>query len=296
MNRSDSIKNIASALNKFQAEITNPKKTTTNPFFGSKYAPLGQILDHIRSTLGECGLSFIQSVSGGGEASSVATLLMHTSGEWIESDLLTFPNKSSKGDSLAQGGGASITYARRYSLEAILGISAEKDDDGNSASGNYDNQKKETNKPSSKALSKSPSNPGDLIYPCGSSRGKKLSEVSDKDLKWLAENGYQKKMKKAAKSLLESRASKEKELSARQHEIKEIINGNQVLHNDVINYLKSQTEDKGKKTEIDDLSEDEYQGLIDFLGKIKTPEGQDVEIDPKALDDFYSNEKVPWES
>ena len=52
---------------------------------------------------------------------------MHTSGEWIETDPLGL--KAEK--QTAQGTGSAVTYGRRYSLSAALGISSEDDDDGN---------------------------------------------------------------------------------------------------------------------------------------------------------------------
>jgi hypothetical protein len=127
MNKSESIKHIATALSKFQQAITNPHNSATNPFFKSKYAPLNDVINHIKKPLSEQGLSFIQSTSGDGSDVVVTTLLMHDSGEWIESDPLHL--KAEK--NTAQGVGSAITYGRRYSLSAVLGISSEDDDDAN---------------------------------------------------------------------------------------------------------------------------------------------------------------------
>ncbi|PGS62050.1 ERF family protein, partial [Bacillus cereus] len=44
MRMSDSIKEIAAAFAKFQAEVNNPKNTAKNPQFGSKYAPLDVVI------------------------------------------------------------------------------------------------------------------------------------------------------------------------------------------------------------------------------------------------------------
>lgn len=129
MNKSESIANLAKALSAFQAEIKNPANTAINPHFKSKYAPLSEILNEIRPVLAKHGLSVIQSPGGDGEMVSITTLLMHVSGEWIEADPLIL--KADK--PTAQGAGSGITYARRYSLSAVLGISSEDDDDGNAA-------------------------------------------------------------------------------------------------------------------------------------------------------------------
>lgn len=135
MQKSESIKNIAKALAQFQAEVKNPANTETNPFFKSKYAPLNDILNLVRPLLSKHGLSVLQSPSGDGQNVTVTTLITHESGEWIESDPLTL--KADK--ATAQGAGSAITYARRYALSAMLGISSEDDDDGNFASGNKNN-------------------------------------------------------------------------------------------------------------------------------------------------------------
>lgn len=131
MQKSESIKNIAKALAAFQADVKNPTNTETNPFFKSKYAPLNDILNLVRPLLSKHGLSVLQSPSGDGQNVTVTTLITHESGEWIESDPLTL--KADK--ATAQGAGSAITYARRYALSAMLGISSEDDDDGNFASG-----------------------------------------------------------------------------------------------------------------------------------------------------------------
>jgi hypothetical protein len=127
MNKSESIKNLSMSLSKFQAEISNPKNTANNPFFKSKYAPLNEILTEVRPLLTKFGLSVIQHPGGDGERITITTILLHESGEWIEFEPLTL--KAVKAD--PQAAGSAITYGRRYSLSAVLGISSEDDDDGN---------------------------------------------------------------------------------------------------------------------------------------------------------------------
>ena len=129
MNKSETITELAKALSKFQGEVKNPSNTATNPFFKSKYAPLETVLNTIRPTLSENGLSIIQAPSGDGDNIIITTTLLHQSGEWME-----FPPLILKADkATAQGAGSAITYGRRYALSAILGISSEDDDDGNNA-------------------------------------------------------------------------------------------------------------------------------------------------------------------
>jgi hypothetical protein len=130
MIKSESIKELATALSLFQGEIQNPKNSASNPFFKSKYAPLSEILNLVRPILAKYGLSVVQSPSGDGVNVIIVTTLLHKSGEFIEFEQLIL--KSDK--PTAQGAGSAITYGRRYALSAVLGISSEDDDDGNIAS------------------------------------------------------------------------------------------------------------------------------------------------------------------
>jgi len=84
MNKSESIKNISTALSKFQGEVKNPPKSANNPFFKSKYTTLDVLVDTAKPILQSNGLSYIQSCGGDGSNVSLTTLLMHSSGEWIE--------------------------------------------------------------------------------------------------------------------------------------------------------------------------------------------------------------------
>lgn len=129
MNKSEDIKELVSALAKFQAEVRNPNNTADNPFFKSKYAPLHDILNIIRPLLSKNGLSIMQAPSGDGENIIITTVLAHSSGQWIEFDPLILRTDKPT----AQGAGSAITYGRRYALSAIVGISSEDDDDGNGA-------------------------------------------------------------------------------------------------------------------------------------------------------------------
>lgn len=138
MRTSESISNISAALSKFQSEVKQPKKDTNNPFFNSKYVPLEGLVSVITEPMAANGLSYIQSTGTEEELVTITTLLMHTSGEFIESDPLKLPGhqakKNGEKDFNPQGIGSAITYGRRYSLAAILGIASEDDDDGNAGS------------------------------------------------------------------------------------------------------------------------------------------------------------------
>ena len=134
MTKSDSIKNLATALCAFQASVEAITKDSTNPFFKSKYASLSAIIEDTRDLLAKNGLSYAQfpslvtNADGTRSFAGLTTILMHTSGEWIESG---FPVNAV--DEKPQSVGSAITYARRYALQSILGLQVE-DDDGNAAS------------------------------------------------------------------------------------------------------------------------------------------------------------------
>jgi hypothetical protein len=82
-----------------------------------------------RKPLSENGLAVIQLPGKRDGQLFVDSILTHPSGEWISSRLCITPVKDDP-----QAIGSAITYARRYGLQAIVGI-APDDDDGNAASG-----------------------------------------------------------------------------------------------------------------------------------------------------------------
>ena len=128
MNKSDSIKLLAVAMCKAQAEMGGAHKGANNPFFKAKYADLGAVVQAVKGPFASNGLSYVQFPINDGDKIGVETILMHESGEWL---MNSFTVKASKQD--AQGAGSVITYCRRYGLQSIAGIPSE-DDDGNGAS------------------------------------------------------------------------------------------------------------------------------------------------------------------
>ena len=130
MNKSESIKELATSLAKAQGSIKGAIKDSSNPFFKSKYADLASVVEAIRSAFAANGLSYIQTVEPSqADEVRVETMILHSSGEWISCGVLALP--VSKVD--AQGYGSALTYARRYSLSAAVGVASEADDDGNAA-------------------------------------------------------------------------------------------------------------------------------------------------------------------
>lgn len=132
MGKSETIKNLAAALAKFQGEMEAIHKDASNPFFKTKYASLSAIIEDIRKPLSSNGLAISQFPTG---ENGLETILTHTSGEWISSLYTMEPV-----DKRPQSVGSMLTYMRRYALVAILGLQVE-DDDGNEASGKREGQK-----------------------------------------------------------------------------------------------------------------------------------------------------------
>ena len=124
MTTSESIKSLTAALGRFHAAKVAVSKDATNPHFKTKYASLSSVLDAISAPMQEAGLVFTQFPDG----DTLTTRIIETkSGEWMEGSLPL------KGAGTAQQQGSALTYARRYALCSILGLSVE-DDDGNAAS------------------------------------------------------------------------------------------------------------------------------------------------------------------
>lgn len=130
MQKSDSIKELAAALAKAQGELKAAQMNTTNKFLGNKYADLGEVIKTAAPVLSKYSLSVSQPVEDNGERVSVTTLLMHSSGEWMEATI-SMPVGEEKGKSRAQVIGSIITYLRRYGYASMVGVYADEDNDGN---------------------------------------------------------------------------------------------------------------------------------------------------------------------
>jgi hypothetical protein len=122
------MKQIGKALLEFQRLVAPIGKGTVNPFFKKKYATLDTIQESIKPHLIGCGLVVVQGID---ETGSLKSQLIHVeSGESVSS---YFPVVVTKAD--AQSYGSAVSYAKRYSLVALLNLTIEdEDDDGNHAS------------------------------------------------------------------------------------------------------------------------------------------------------------------
>lgn len=130
MYQSEQINEIAIALAKVQAVLEAAEKNSTNTVGGGgkkKYADIAAVYSAIREPLSNNGLSIAQTMRPSDPGTvCVRTMLMHESGQWISGECV-LPWDRQGGP---QGAGSAITYARRYSLSAMIGVVSEDDDDG----------------------------------------------------------------------------------------------------------------------------------------------------------------------
>jgi hypothetical protein len=132
---SPSIAALATALAKAQIELANPEKSLTGtiePQAGEgrarqfRYAPLSSGLEIVRKTLGQHEIATVQTtaVNQASGIVNLTTILAHSSGEWIASD---WPVCAIGETATPHRMGAALTYARRYALFTLVGISGEDD-------------------------------------------------------------------------------------------------------------------------------------------------------------------------
>lgn len=128
MNHSENITDLLISLHAFQSEITEPGKDSRNPHLKNKYASLPAVRAHCQPLLTKYNLGITQLPCSQDGHPGVETVLFHgPAGQWI-SNRITMPPFSAKGVNDPQVVGIIITYLRRYSWLAILGLSSEDND------------------------------------------------------------------------------------------------------------------------------------------------------------------------
>ena len=123
MKSSEDIKDLAAALCKAQSEMGGAVKDSANPFFKSSYADLTSVIKAIKQPFADNGLSYSQFPISDESGVGVVTRLMHSSGQWLEHQFVLPMVKRDP-----QAAGSCISYARRYSLQAMAGIPTAEDD------------------------------------------------------------------------------------------------------------------------------------------------------------------------
>jgi hypothetical protein len=122
---SANIESLASALSKAQLAIENVSKD--KQAYGYKYADLASCLQAVKKPLSDNGLSVSQLVTNDADKQVLVTLLLHESGQWLKSKFC-IENVVMKQCNSLQQIGAGLTYARHYTLSAIVGLTQEDDD------------------------------------------------------------------------------------------------------------------------------------------------------------------------
>src|SRR4051794_12553128 len=125
------MKGLLGALLAVQQEAPTLRKDATNPHFKSKYVSLDTIVETIQPLLSKHGLVWTtlpcRDDTG---APALRYRLVHAeTGEAFEDVMPLLVQKQDP-----QGFGSALTYARRYSITAVLNLVADEDDDGNNAS------------------------------------------------------------------------------------------------------------------------------------------------------------------
>jgi hypothetical protein len=143
MRKSENINELAAALAKAQGAMKPAQFNKINPHFKSRFADLNSCMDACKQPLADNGLCVMQLPEQVEGKDILVTMLAHSSGQWITSE---YPLLAARMDS--QGFGSAMTYAKRYSLCALLGIVADEDDDGEATMDRSDEKQKQKPKAS----------------------------------------------------------------------------------------------------------------------------------------------------
>lgn len=119
---------LASALATAQSEFETIRATRTGQTGHRqyRYADLSDYLETALKVLPKHGLAIIQRPQPtDGKRVHLQTILVHKSGQFMSGELVMICDNATP-----QGIGSTITYARRYSVAAMLGLAVDEDDDG----------------------------------------------------------------------------------------------------------------------------------------------------------------------
>lgn len=122
---------IDAAVASIKASLTAVKKDSENSYIGNRFASLNAHLQLVEPLVRENGCILSQPTifdARTGQNVQVTKITHAESGQSVEASLSLGQQTD------MQKLGSAITYARRYTLSALLGMQAE-DDDGNVASG-----------------------------------------------------------------------------------------------------------------------------------------------------------------
>jgi hypothetical protein len=114
-----------------QTEVRSIAKTAENGHFKNTYAPLDAVMDYALPLLAKHKLGLSQFPITLGGKHYLHSVLFHESGVNVQSDIELLVTKQDP-----QGLGSALTYEKRQTVMAFLGLSAkDEDDDANKAAG-----------------------------------------------------------------------------------------------------------------------------------------------------------------
>lgn len=175
MNQSEKLTTLFSDLAKAQAEFPTLPKDKNG--YNYKYTDLDTVISTLRPILAKHNIGFMQTLTTTGNGmSAMTTRLFNAAGEWLE-DTTPLPGISLAKGNAAQNLGAAITYMKRYTLCAMLGVSCDEDPDGK-PDGNPDfNARTQNNKNDQKGASKQPPKKGPAGGPDTPAQQKRIKEL-----------------------------------------------------------------------------------------------------------------------
>jgi len=117
------------AMSKAQGEMKEAKKTAENKFFDTMYADYADIWRVVQKPLADNELTLMHFPQQKQGAAGVISLLGHSSGEWIKSTFMFGVPTDKDGGRRPITYGTVVSYAKRYSTQAICNIAADEDED-----------------------------------------------------------------------------------------------------------------------------------------------------------------------
>lgn len=180
---------LVNVLNNIEA----PAKIGVNDEFGNgfSYAPLDEVIRVVKQALSKENLAFIQipdvSIDNANGTHvtvvKVVTRIVDESGDYVD-----FPPVTMTTTSNPHAIGSAMTYARRYSLNSLLGVASEEDDDGNMSEGRGVGNQPQTQQKPQQVQKQSTNEQGEgLISPVQESRLKgKIKDLAS--LRNVSEN------------------------------------------------------------------------------------------------------------
>lgn len=126
MTKSEQINELATALSQAQGEF--PVLEKKSKAYNYNYADLAETLQATQEQLKKNGLAVSHQILRCQGMDTLLTTLMHSSGQWISTEMPLIHKGDGKINPM-QALGSAITYAKRYSIGCLLNLAADKEID-----------------------------------------------------------------------------------------------------------------------------------------------------------------------